>query len=539
MTKKFFLKYYLPFLAFSLLFLNACQSQKDQKPNIIFILADDMGYGDVAFLNPDSTIATPNLDKLAGEGMYFTDAHSGSAVCTPTRYGILTGRYAWRSRLQKGVLWAWDEPLIEPGRITVGSFLQERGYSTACIGKWHLGWDWPASDNSKISDYVSFGNIKMNKRKEFGKKVDFSQKIKNGPLTKGFDYYFGVDVPNFPPYCFIENEKTAGIPSLEKPDKMFGAPGPMLEGWKLEEIMPALTRKAVEYIKAKPREKLFNKKKNEPFFLYFPLTAPHTPIAPSKEFQGKSKAGAYGDYVMEVDRTVGHIMKVLEETGQARNTLIVFTSDNGSPRRDGTNMSGPVNSVLKYGHNPSYIFRGIKSDSWEGGHHIPFIARWPGKIESGTRSDEVICLTDFFATCAAILGDELPENAGEDSYNLLPALFNEKMDKPLREATIHHSIGGSFSVRRGKWKLILAPGSGGWSLPNKKAMKENLPLVQLYDLNKDIGEKVNLQGEYPQVVMDLTLLLEKYLKNGRSTPGAPQKNDGSPDIWKAVGIGNN
>ncbi len=540
MKNKIYYKYLWPVLAFHLLVFISCQNHEQQKPNIIFILADDMGYGDIGFLNPDSTLTTPNLDKLAAEGMYFTDAHSGSAVCTPTRYGILTGRYAWRSRLQKSVLWAWDEPLIESGRLTVGTFLRQNGYSTAAIGKWHLGWDWPTTDHSKINDSIAPGVYNSQKRRAFAKKVDFSQKIQGGPVSRGFDYYFGDDVPNFPPYCFIENDKTVGIPSVQKPDSMFGAPGPMAEGWKLSAVMPAITMKARDYIKAPAGINPFKKRKDHPFLLYFALTAPHTPIAPSEEFLGKSKAGAYGDYVQEVDWTVGQIMKALKESGQEENTFVIFTSDNGSPRRDGTNMGGPVNSVLKYGHNPSYIFRGIKSDSWEGGHHIPFIARWPGKIKPGTKTDEVICLTDFLATCADIIGVELPENAGEDSYSLLPVLLNQELKEPLREATIHHSIDGSFSVRKGKWKLILAPGSGGWSQPNNmKAMKEKLPLVQLYDLSQDVEEMQNLQGDFPGVVKELTSLMEKYLKNGRSTLGIRQKNDGNPDIWKVVGIGDN
>ncbi|MCK4749095.1 MAG: arylsulfatase, partial [Bacteroidales bacterium] len=334
--------------------------------------------------NPDSKISTPNLDLLAQEGITFTDAHSGSAVCTPTRYGILTGRYCWRSPLKSEVLWPWDSPLIEPDQLTVGDFLKQQGYTTACIGKWYLGWEWPTFDGSLINDEIPIGKWDAAIRDPLAERIDFSAQIKNGPVTRGFDFYFGDDVPNFPPYCFIENNRTIGIPSMNKPDSMYGAPGPMLEGWSLEDVMPALTRKAVDYIKAGAGEGLFQKAEGKPFFLYFPLTAPHTPIAPATDFQGKSDAGAYGDFVQEVDWTVGQIMKTLEVEGLAENTLVIFTSDNGSPGRDGTDMDGAVNSIRKYGHNPSYIYRGIKTEIWEGGHHVPFIARWPGKILPGS-----------------------------------------------------------------------------------------------------------------------------------------------------------
>lgn len=499
--------------------LSGCNRTTKQQPNIVYILADDMGYGDVSRLNPDAKLSTPNLDLLASEGITFTDAHSGSAVCTPTRYGILTGRYCWRSTLKSSVLWAWDGPLIEPDRLTVGDFLKQRGYTTACIGKWHLGWEWPTYEGSLLEDQVPRGKWDPAIRDSLAGLVDFSAEIKNGPVSRGFDYYFGDDVPNFPPYCFIENNRTLGIPSMNKPDSMYGAPGPMVEGWSLEEVIPELTRKAVEYIKAGAGEGLFKRDRNKPFFLYFPLTAPHTPIAPAVDFQGKSEAGAYGDFVQEVDWTVGQIMQALEEEGLAENTLLIFTSDNGSPGRDGTDMGGPVNSVRKYGHNPSYIFRGTKADIWEGGHHVPFFAWWPGKINPGSRSDEIICHTDLMATLAAILDEPLPGNSAQDSYNILPAMLGEEVDKPIREAIVHHSSNGSFSIRQGKWKLELCAGSGGWSKPsNSMALDMGLPEIQLYDLSVDIKEEYNLYDQYPEIVERLSTLLQKYIDDGRSTP---------------------
>jgi len=303
------------------------------RPNIVFILADDMGFGDLACQNPDSKVPTPNLDRLAAEGIRFTDAHSPSAVCTPTRYAALTGRYAWRTRLKRGVLWCWDRPLIEADRLTVGKLLQSLGYDTACVGKWHLGMDWPTTDGKPP---VGMGSTRA---KGSGSNVDFTKAIANGPTTRGFAYYFGTAVPNFPPYCFIENERTVGLPTVPKPPGMFGCPGPMLEGWKLEGILPGLMHKAVAYIDAKggrAKNEAFRQKAGAPFFLYMPLTAPHTPIAPAAEFRGKSKAGAYGDFVCQVDHVVGQVLAALKRNGFAENTLVVFTSDNGSPARDGT-----------------------------------------------------------------------------------------------------------------------------------------------------------------------------------------------------------
>ena len=490
------------------------QNEIDHSPNIIYILADDLGFGDISILNSDSKIPTPNLDKLTGEGITFTDAHSGSAVCSPTRYGILTGRYAWRSRLQAGVLWTYEEPLIEKDRLTVPAYLQSKGYHTACIGKWHLGWEWPGKDGKPLEITGS----------ELGWNIDFNRSIKNGPTTRGFDYYFGVDVPNFPPYCFIENDRTIGIPKIEKPTSMYGIPGIMLEGWSLEPILPELEKRAVQYIEKRAEV-------GQPFFLYLPLTAPHTPIAPAVDFRGASQAGAYGDFVYQIDHIIGKVMEVLAETGLDKNTLIIFTSDNGSPGRDGTNMEGETSSVNKYGHHPSYIYRGIKSDIWEGGHRVPFIARWPGKIQPGTKSDEIICLTDLFRTTAAILNEDLPVNSAEDSHNILPAMVGQVYEKPIREATVHHSVNGSFALRQGHWKLALCPGSGGWTLPPEIAMIDKKPMIQLYDLSRDIKEQNNLFAQYPDVANRMIRLLEKYVDEGRSTVGIPQQNDGNPDIW--------
>ncbi|HUU90864.1 MAG TPA: arylsulfatase [Phycisphaerae bacterium] len=468
------------------------------RPNVVFILADDMGYGDLACQNPNSQIPTPNLDALAKQGMRFTDAHSPSAVCTPTRYAVLTGRYCWRSQLKRGVLRPWGRPLIEPDRLTVPAMLRRHGYDTACIGKWHLGWDWRTADGEP----VKVGSL--------GQGVDFTKPIADGPTTRGFDYYFGTAVPNYPPYCFIENDRTVGIPTKPKPKSMFGNPGPMLEGWDLVEILPALERKAVHFIESRAGQR-----PGRPFFLYMPLTAPHTPIAPAPEFRGKSRAGAYGDLVCQVDHVVGQVVAALDRNHLADDTLLIFTSDNGSPGRDGTDMSGPVNSVRRYGHNPSHIYRGIKADVWDGGHRVPFIARWPKHVPAGAANDEPICHVDLMGTLAAILGQDLPDDAGEDSYNILPALLGHKRDKPVREAIVHHSAGGMFAVRQGNWKLILGQGSGGWTRDGKGPDE---PPGQLYDVAADPGEEKNLWRERPEVVERLTALLEQYKSQNRSRP---------------------
>lgn len=469
--------------------------------NIVYILADDMGYGDLACQNAESKIPTPNLDRLAAQGMRFTDAHSPSAVCTPTRYGILTGRYCWRTHLKKGVLWTYDKPIIDEERLTVPKMLQKHGYHTACVGKWHLGWDWPGKDGKAP---VARGE---------GYDVDYTQPIEGGPLTRGFDYYFGTAVPNFPPYCFIENDHTVGLPTVPKPDSMFGCPGPMLPGWKLEEILPELGKHAVTYINERAQEP------ERPFFLYFPLTAPHTPIVPAQEFLGKSHAGRYGDFVNQVDWTIGQVMNALDEHGLADNTLVIFTSDNGSPARNGENANGPTRSVVTdTGHNPSWKLRGIKADVWDGGHRVPFIARWPKHIQAGTTSSELICHSDLMATCAALLSETLPNDSGEDSYNILPALLDELDGTPIREAVVHHSGSGAFAIRQGKWKLIVKLGSGGWTDPKNGKPEPGGPEGQLYDMEVDIAEQRNLWLERPDVVKKLTGLLEKYQNEGRSAP---------------------
>lgn len=489
----------------------------ETKPNLIYILADDLGYGDVHALNPDGKIKTPNLDRLASQGTAFTDAHSGSAVCTPTRYGVLTGRYSWRSRLQSGVCWGFSRRLIEPDRMTVASILKQHGYHTAAVGKWHLGIDWPTKSGG-----IAHDDDRWDPKYKGGWDVDFSKPIQNGPLSIGFDYFFGISASlDMPPYVYIENDRPVVKEIVSK-----GWPkqrtGPADIDFEAEDVLPKITEKAVGYI----HDRAAAAKKGEPFFLYFPLTAPHTPILPTPEWQGKSKMNVYADFVMQVDHTVGEVMKALDDAGLAENTLLIFTSDNGcSPQ-------AKFAELAKYEHDPSYVFRGHKADIYEGGHRVPFIARWPGTVAKGATSSQLICLTDLFATCAAIVGGEVPGNAGEDSVSILPALDGSARE-PIREAVVHHSINGSFAIRQGNWKLSLCPGSGGWSSPRpQQAKKQKLPSVQLYNLQADIGEAQNVQQEHEQVVEKLTSLAKKYIDQGRSTPGPQVKNDASIKLLK-------
>jgi arylsulfatase A-like enzyme len=480
------------------------QDRSPQRPNIIFILADDLGYGDLGCYNAASKIPTPNLDRLAGEGIRLTDAHAPTSVCTPTRYAILTGRYCWRSRLQRGVLGPWGATLIEADRLTVPSLLKRHGYATACIGKWHLGWKWPTKDGRPPRS----GPNRLSN-------VDFTQPIAEGPTTRGFDYYFGTDLPNYPPYCFIENDRTVGIPSVpNRPE--FNRPGPMLPGWQWVEIMPELTRRAVKYVEdsaqASPRK---------PFFLYFPLTAPHYPVVPAPEFKGKSRAGDYGDFVAQVDWTVGQVLEAVRRAGIADNTLVIFTSDNG-PEITGEVKPGAYDRILQYGHYSMGELRGAKRDAWEGGHRVPLLARWPGRIKPGSTSGEVVSLVDFMATVAAILGAKLPDTAGEDSYNILPALLGQPRDKPIREATVQHSASGHFAIRKDNWLLIDYPTGDNNREPQWfKLQRGYVPHDQpgeLFDLRQDLSERRNLYAEHPEVVRELKGLLEQYKRAGRSTP---------------------
>ena len=405
--------------------------------------------------------------------------------------------------------------IIAADRLTVAALLKQHGYTTAAIGKWHLGWHWPTKDGAPAAS----GSNRLSN-------VDFTKPITGGPTAHGFDYYFGVEVPNYPPYCFIENDRTVGIPSV--PDagraELFNRPGPMLPGWRMVDILPELTRRAVKWIgdAAKSRQ---------PFFLYFPLTSPHYPVVPAPEFKGKSKAGDFGDFVVQTDWTVGQVLEALDKAGVADNTLVIFTSDNG-PEITGEVNPGAYDRARQFQHYSMGELRGAKRDIWEGGHRVPFLVRWPGRVKPGTVSSDTICHVDLMATVAALLGVKLPPNAGEDSFSMLPVLLGEKPAGPVREAVVHHAGSGKFAIRKGDWVLIDAPtgddngarGEPDWLQQERGYAKDDNP-GQLFNVREDLSERKNHYPDKPELARELKQLLEKYQQDGRSAPGAPQKND--------------
>jgi arylsulfatase A-like enzyme len=490
---------------------SAAEPPVPAKPNILLIYADDLGYGDVSCYNPDrGKIATPHIDKLAAQGMRFTDAHSSSGVCSPSRYTLLTGRYHWRSRLQKGIVGQWEKPLIAPDRLTLGSLAKRHGYRTACIGKWHLGWDWPipADRAARFKAHPKSGAT-ADARREVWREV-FSRPIGGGPTARGFDLYFGTDVPNWPPFCFIENDRTVGIPSEPLPARLLeknqaSNPGPALPDWQLESILPTLRDRAAAFVGDSAKDA-------GPFLLFFSLTSPHTPLAVNEEWKGKSGLGAYADFVMETDAAIGRVLAALDQSGEAGNTLVIFTADNGCAPYIGKD------ELEAKGHFPSGPWRGAKADAWEGGHRVPFIVRWPAVVKPGTTSDRLVHQADLMRTFAGILGAALPDDAGEDSHNLLPLL--QGGDQAVRTHAVSASAQGVPALRDGPWKYIPAPGSGGWG----KGGDQSQP-VQLYHLTDDPGETKNLAATLPDKVVGMKALLEKLITDGRSTPGTPQRND--------------
>jgi len=475
------------------------------KPNIVYILTDDLGYGDVQCLNPErGKIKTPQLDKLASQSMAFTDAHGGSSVCTPTRYGLLTGRYAWRTRLQSGVLDGTnDPPLISAGRLTVPALLKQHGYATAALGKWHLGFGSELPADAKLPDKKALKQENGGKRPPGSLGLPVGSRIIDGPITRGFDEFWGCS-----------NART--MSSLIENDKV-------IEFIKPIDMLPRLGKRAVSYI----NDHAAPAKEGKPFFLYLALTSPHAPIVPTPEWQGKSGLGSYGDFVMQTDAVVGDVLAALDQCGLTENTLVIFTSDNGcSP------VAG-IDKLEKLGHFPSAQFRGYKADIWDGGHRVPFFARWPGKVKAGSHNPQLICHTDLMATCAELLGVTLPDTAAGDSVSILPALSGTD-HAPIHEAVVHHSIHGRFAIRQGPWKLELCPGSGGWGAPGDgDALKQGLPAVQLYNVSDDVAEKHNIQADHPEIVGRLTKLLEKYIADGRSTPGVKLNNDVPINLNKA------
>jgi len=458
------------------------------QPNIVYILADDMGYGDVKALNPERCkVATPHMDQLAAEGMSFTDAHTCSSVCTPTRYGLLTGRYNWRSTKLRGVLGGTSPPLIPSTRMTVAHLLKEAGYDTAMVGKWHLGLGMPKGASG----------------------VDWQGRIEGGPVDLGFDYWYGISASlDFPPYIYIENDRFVGEATVKK---AFHRPGLAHADFEAVDVLDCFTKKSVSYIEQR-------KDVDKPFFLYIPLTSPHTPIVPSAEWKGKSGVGDYGDFMMQTDDVIGQIVKAVDKSGLRENTLIIVTSDNGCAKK------AEIPELQALGHYPNAHYRGKKMELWDGGHRVPHIVRWPAVVEAGTESDALICLNDFVATCSEITGRALEDHEAEDSVSFLPALKGEPIVAE-RKGIVHHSFTGKFAYRAGKWKLILARGSGGLHNELSKEELATQPKGQLYDMEADPSETQNLYEEYPDKVAELLGQLEKEVAEGRSTPGTPQKND--------------
>jgi len=487
---------------------------------------DDLGYGDISCFNENSKIHTENIDAMARDGMMFTDAHASSSVCTPSRYGLLTGRYNWRSRLKRGIISGEAAPLIEEGRLTLGSLLQKQGYRTAVVGKWHLGLDWICTDGKKL-----FENPTSTKRSEAD--IDFTAKIQNGPNTRGFDYFYGMTASlNQAPYVTIENDRPEQIPdhyigtTEHDPYRPGGVGidnvvyGLCAPDFDMQKIVPMMHEKVLELVDEFA-------KGDEPFFIYSPTPAVHSPLVPADEFVGKSGIGPYGDFVLQVDHFIGELNAKLEALGIADSTIVIFTSDNGCS----TVVDMP--RLAELGHHPSYVFRGSKSDIWEGGHRVPFIVKWPEAIKKNQKSDQYICLTDMFATFGEIVGYDYGDSAGEDSVSNLPIWLGE--DWQVRENVIHHSRDGCFSIRRGNWKLELCTGSGGRSFPSDgRDDVSDLAPVQLYDLSRDIGEQENLCEKYPEVVKQLRDIVVSYIVSGRSTPGADQKNHSHNSVWPGL-----
>lgn len=455
-------------------------------PNIVVILADDYGVADIEALFPDHcNVPSPNLDRLVSESMTFIDAHAGAAVCTPTRYGLLTGRYSWRTCLQSGGLDTFEPPLIARDCLTLPAMLRNNGYHTACIGKWHLGWDWPKPPE------------------EGDEYPDFTAPIESGPTERGFDYYFGTDVPNHPPFTFIENDRLLAQPTdfypHDPPISWGMKPGPMEPGWRFDQILPAITQRATEYIHERA-------KKESPFFLYFSMTTPHEPITPSPQFEGKSGIAPIADLLMETDWSAGQIINAIDEADIADKTLLIFTGDNGhNPRAD-------EEILVEYGHYRSGPYRGSKFSVAEGGHREPFIVRWPGVVPPGATNNDLVCINDIMATCADILDQPLPPDSAEDSVSFLPALRGANATS-ARETLINHGGGGDFAIRQGPWKLTVVPEEGK---PSR---------FLLYNLDQDPGEAQDQSVQNPGIVRRLHDLLRQQVDQGRSTPGPPQPND--------------
>lgn len=471
------------------------QKSKNQLPNIVYILADDLGYGDVSAYNSDSKIATPKIDQLASEGMRFIDAHSPSSVCTPTRYGIMTGRYCWRSKLPKGVLGGYGQSLIEPHETTVAELLGNSGYVTGVVGKWHLGLDWVIKESCKdsiesLGDKAILANINSDW-------IDFNKPPNNGPTKHGFDYSYILPASlDMEPYCYLENDVLVSLPDHYTPGNdldakswatgAFWRTGRMSKDFDFYEVLPTFIEKGKKFISAHAKDE-------KPFFLYLPLAAPHTPWVPKDNYSGKSKAGQYGDFVQMVDAGIGDVLDAVKQNGVYENTIVFFASDNGPFWKP--------EFIERFDHKAAHIYRGMKADIWEGGHRIPFIVRWPGKVAANSQSAQLTTLTNLISTVAEVVGAEPQPEVGSDSYSILPALLGGEVNNS--QAVIHHSSKGYFSIRQGDWKYIERLGSGGFSKPALISPKDGEQTGQLYNMKDDPGEQINLFAQQPEIVKNL------------------------------------
>ncbi|MCA9056114.1 MAG: arylsulfatase, partial [Planctomycetaceae bacterium] len=452
-----------------------------------------------------STIPTPYIDRIAAEGMTFLDGHSPSAVCTPTRYGLLTGRYCWRTRLTSGVLGGYSPPLIEPDRDTIADMLSAAGYRTGAVGKWHLGMALP----------MRMGQDQDDRKWDGDPGVDFAGVISDSPIHHGFDSYFGVCASlDMAPYVFVRDDRFTMTPSQQQAAVKFPhfiRSGPRANDFVIDEVLDRLTREAVQFIEAAATDE-------RPYFLYLPLTAPHKPTQPHERFRGRTELSEYGDFVVQVDWTVGEVLAALDRTGKTGETLLVYTSDNGSymHRYDDSSRPDHVDDASIQGfradrHRANGPFRGTKADIWEAGHHVPLLVRWPSEVRPGTKCSEPVCLTDLYATFAEVLNAQLTDSQAEDSLSLLGLLHGS--DTSRGAPVVHHSAAGMFAIRDGRWKLILGNGSGGRETPKGRPFEQP---YQLFDLESDPGETHDLASMHPEIVKRLTAALEGIRENGRS-----------------------
>ena len=486
-------------------------------PNILLILADDLGYGDVGCYNPDSKIPTPNLDKLAGQGMRFTDAHSPCTVCTPTRFSLMTGEMAFRTpnggRVFSG---AGGPSLIRPGQLTLPEMLRKKGYSTACFGKWHVG----------LTFYNKEGKPIHKGGPKTVEQIDYTREIDGGPIDCGFDQFYGTACCPTTDwlYAYIDGKKIP-VPPTHKLDKSTVPKheysidcrrGMQAPDFDLEEVDITFLEKSQQFLETHAKEK-----PNKPFFLFHSTQAVHLPSFPGRAFKGKTQSGPHGDFIFELDYVVGELMATLKRLKLADNTLVIFTSDNGPEVPTIFHMRNDHN------HDGARPWRGVKRDNWEGGHRVPFIARWPGRIRANSTSNQITSLTDVMATAAAIVDVDLPHDSAQDSFSMVPALMGIDGGVQIRPYILQQGFGGAryLAIRKGKWKYLAHKGSGGNNYAKHKQLKQYaLPelspdaLGQLYDLETDPGERTNLSLEYPEVVKELSELLKKSKADGRSVP---------------------